>query len=163
MPSTLKVRVDAAAVSRQLRALADDLDRPIRQVLRHAVEDIVDLSRSYMRKGFRGGSWPTSSAARDFPGLIAGYYDSSVALVSATVWSTHPAAPVWEWGGDIHPASGAAHWIFKAHPGMAEAMGHQVIHIPRLQPVTRAGEQHLPVIEREMDDALTSLIVEYGF
>lgn len=161
MPATLKVAVDIGSTSRDLRALGDDLDRPIRDVLGDHAATIADLARGFLHKG--APSWPTSSAARLFPAGIRAYYGSSVATISATVWSTHPAAPVWEWGGTIHPASGAAHEIFKAHPGMAAAMGHQEIHIPRDLPVTRAGDADLPMLERDLRDAIDRLIVEYGF
>jgi hypothetical protein len=178
MGARLRLRVDVGDVSRSLRAMGDDLDLTIRRVLRAGAADIADLSKSYMRHGHLGGSWPSSSAARLFPGLIAGYYGSSGpetstpslmgnttdprSAVSATVWSTHPAAPVWEWGGDIHPAAGSfLHQVFKQHPHMAA--GFQVIHIPRLNPVVRAGDQHQPALERDLDDAVTRLVVEYGF
>lgn len=152
--------VDVGELSRDLRALGDDLDHPIRDVLAQGAKEIADIARGFMRKG--QPTWPTSSAARDYPGLIADYYDSRSSTLSASVGSTHPAAPVWEWGGDIHPASGSVlHEVFKRHPQLAR--GHQVIHIPRTEPVTTAGDQQREELVQNLDDAVSRLIEQYGF
>jgi hypothetical protein len=106
MTATLKLglTVDGRQAQRDLRAVADGLDRPITDVLRDGAAEIADIARGFMRHG--EPTWPSSSAARDFPGLISDYFDSKANGMSATVGSTHPAAPVWEWGGFIDPAAG---------------------------------------------------------
>jgi len=169
MAGTLRLRttVDVRATQQDLQAIADGLDRPITDVLAKGAEDIADLSRGFMRK--RDGSWPTSSAFRDFPGQIADYYDSKSNKMSANIGSRHPAAPVWEWGGDIHPASGSAkHAAIRGFrhgdPRRAQIeAGHQVIHIPRLQPVGHAGDALEDDLAQKLEDAVGRLIQEYGF
>lgn len=170
MPSVLRAHVEIAEISRDLRALGDDFDKPIRDTLEEHATKIADIARGFMRHG--EPSWPNSSAARDFgsaPGTIAGYYDSRVATTSASIGSRHPAAPVWEWGGDIHPAAGSArHAAIAAKRVNSPARklleaGVQTIHIPRLQPVHRAGEADLPAMEQALDDAVSRLVEQYGF
>jgi hypothetical protein len=165
MPSTIRANVDVKSVSQDLRALGDDLDKPIRDTLGEYAEKIKDIGAGFMKHGH--GSWPTSSAARDFPGLIADYYDTRVSTLSANIGTTHPGGPVWEYGGDIHPAAGSAkHAAIRGLRGPRRAMlerGHQVIHIPRWMPMTRAADQEAPAFERALGDAVDRLIAEHNF
>lgn len=168
MPDTVRLDVDVREVARDLQALGDDLDRPLRDTLEKGAQGIADVARTFMRK--RDGSWATSSAAREFPGHIADYFDakgSATAAPSATVGSRHPAAPVWEFGGEIHPAAGDRHAVIaRSRVGSPKrhilTRGLQRIHIPRLLPVHRAAEQEEPHIERELATAVDQLAREHG-
>lgn len=168
MPGILRVHAsaDVADLSRDLRSFGDDLDRPLRDALEYGATAIARAAKPLMRHG--QPSWPTSSAARDYPGRIADYYRARVATISAAVLSDHPAAPVWEWGGTIHPAAGSIrHAAIAAQPvgSMRRKLlerGHQAIHIPRTQPVARAGEAEREDIEKHLEDAVDALIREHN-
>jgi hypothetical protein len=162
MALTIRAAVEVRELSRDLRSLGEGLDKPIRDTLTEYVEKIRDIGAGFMRHG--QPSWPSSSAAAkygSFPGAIASYYDTRTSTVSANIGTRHPAGPVWEWGGDIHPRAGALHEMFKSHP--EQAAGHQTITIPRLQPMVRAADQEADAFERALDDAVDRLIAEYGF
>ena len=167
MAATLKAAVDIREVSADLRALGDNLDDPIASTLEQHARDIADMARGFLHSG--KPTWLTSSAFRDFGPSMRPYYDSHVARVSASIGSTHPGAPVWEWGGEIHPAAGGAvHAAIRAfrHGDPRRKMlsaGHQVIVIPRDRPVGRAGEQDLPALERDLESAVDRLCREHGF
>ena len=162
MPATLKAAVDIREVSADLRALGDGLDDPIRDTLETHAKQIADMARGFLHSG--APSWLTSSAFRDFGPSMRPYYDSAVARVSASIGSTHPGAPVWEWGGEIHPAAGGSmHHVLREHPSLRAAFSGQVIVIPRDQPVGRAGEADLPALERDLDSALDRLAAAHGF
>ena len=161
MASTLKAAVDIRDASAALRRLDDDLDDPIRDALETHAGQIADMARGFLHSG--APSWATSSAFRDFGPSMRPYYDSSVARVSASIGSTHPGAPVWEWGGEIHPAAGGAmHHVLREHPSLRAAFNGQVIVIPPDHPVGRAGEQDLPALERALESALDRLCREHG-
>jgi hypothetical protein len=165
----LTVSADVAELSRDLRSFGDDLDRPLRDALEYGATTIARSAVGFMRHG--QPSWPTSSAARDygsFPGAIASYYRARVATINASVLSDHPAAPVWEYGGSIHPL---------AHAGLHAAIrstttgsprrklleaGTQTIVIPRTQPVTNAGDAAREDITQHLESAVTDLIREHG-
>ena len=169
MAGTLKLgaTVDGRQAQCDLQAVGDGLDKPITDVLRDGAAKIADIARGFLHHG--APSWLNSSAARDFPGGIRAYYDSRAAKMSATVGSTHPAAPVWEWGGDIHPAAGSAKHaairsIRHGDPRRAQLeAGHQVIHIPRDMPVQRAGDSAKDDLARRLEDAVERLVMEHGF
>ena len=167
MASTLKAAVDIREVSADLRALGGSLDDPIRDTLGQHASVIADMARGFLHSG--KPTWATSSAFRDFGPSMRPYYDSSVARVSASIGSTHPGAPVWEWGGEIHPAAGGGvHAAIRAfHHGDPRrkmlSAGHQVIVIPRDRPVGRAGDQDLPALERDLESAVDRLCREHGF
>ena len=163
----LTVSTDVRALSRDLRSFGDDLDRPLRDALEYGAKTIAAAAKPLMR--FRAeGAWPTSSGARY--GHISAYYAARVATLSAVVYSEHPAAPVWEWGGHIDPgAGGGEHRIraelasrARARQRIRLAGGRRGIEIPRLEPVTRAGEASREDITRHLDDALTALVKEHG-
>ena len=163
----LTVSTDVRELSRDLRSFGDDLDRPLRDALEYGAKTIAAAAKPLMR--FRAeGAWPTSSGARY--GHISAYYAARVATLSAVVYSEHPAAPVWEWGGHIDPgAGGGEHRIraelasrARARQRIRLAGGRRGIEIPRLEPVTRAGEASREDITRHLDDALTALVKEHG-
>lgn len=165
----LSLRVDLGELSRDLRAMGRDLDRPLREALSHGAEMVATGAKPLMR--FRPeGAWKGSSGAAY--GHIREYYEARVATLSASVTSDHPAAPVWEWGGDIHPLLGSMHETFKGKAGSAlrlqlAASGHDqppyTFHIPRETPVGRAAEKAEPELDRFLDDAVSRLLREYGF
>lgn len=166
MASTLRVGLqvtDAKQVSKDLRDLGDDLDGPLRYVLAEGAATIADLARGFMRHG--QPSWLTSSAARLYgsvPGAIASYYDSRVNKLSANVGSRHPAAPVWEYGGTIHPRSGkGGHAMIRKHPHLG--IGVQAIVIPGLHSVERAGDTAQEGIVQNVQDTISALIERYDF
>ena len=169
MARTLKLglTVDGRQMQRDLKAIKDGLDRPITDVLRDGAAEIADMARGFLHAG--QPSWPSSSAARDYPGGMRAYYDSSVAVMSATVGTTHPGAPVWEYGGEIHPRSGsmkhaAIRAFRKGDPRRAQlAAGHQVIVIPADEPVRRAGDSAQDDLAQRLADAVNQLVEEYGF
>lgn len=144
MAVILRVRVTGSQdVARYLRALKDDLDPTVRDVLETHADHIADMARGFLHHG--APSWPTSSAARLYPEGIRHYYEGGTGdRLAAEVWSEHPAAPVWEWGGVIRPAG---------HP----------IFIPRDLPVSRAAEADQPALRRDVEDAIDRLITEHGF
>ncbi len=162
MASTLRVgiRVDIREIQRDLRAFGDSLDQPITDVLAQGAESIARAAPGFMRHG--QPSWPTSSAARDFPGGVSAYYDSKASRMSANVGTLHPGAPVWEWGGDIHPAAGSAmHAIIKHHRELGAS--HQTIHIPPTHAVSNAGASQEDEIAQRLEDAIGRLAKQYGF
>jgi hypothetical protein len=169
MASTIKAAVDIRGVSQDLRALGDDLDDPIQDALEQHAGIIADMARGFLHSG--APSWATSSAFRDFGPSMRPYYDSHVARVSASIGSTHPGAPVWEWGGHIDPAAGGGiHTLareLKARSYQRQkirmAGGRQGFEIPRDQPVYRAGQADLPALERDLESAVDRLCREHGF
>ena len=177
MARTLKLsaRVDTRDIQRDLRAIGDNLDQPITDVLGQGAEAIANAARGFMRHG--KPPWPTSSGAK-FEGGIASYYDSKVAhydsrgyLFNATVGSTHPAAEVWEYGGHIDPAAGGGiHTVKRELAARARvrqkirlAGGRQGFEIPRLMPVGHAADSLEAQIGQHLDDAVSRLVAQYGF
>ena len=107
----LTVSTDVAELSRDLRSFGDDLDHPLRDALEYGAKTIAAAAKPLMR--FRAeGAWPNSSGARY--GHISDWYAARVATTSASVYSDHPAAPVWEWGGHIDPGAGGGEHKLKA-------------------------------------------------
>ena len=160
MPSTVRLHVDVKDVVEALDGFRDQLDQPIRDVFEGHGKQIADIAAGFMRKG--QPPWPSSSGARygDSPGTIASYFDSRASVNSLTIGTTHPAGPVWEWGGEIHPAAGKSlHAAMKAHPQLR--IGHQVIVIPRTLPATRAADADAPALTRDLSDAVDRLIAEH--
>lgn len=171
MPGIVRITAsaDVAELSRDLRSFGDDLDRPLRDALEYGASTIARAAVPLMRHG--QPSWPTSSAARDygsFPGAIASYYRARVATISASVLSDHPAAPVWEWGGSLHPRARAGLHAAIASTAVGSPRrkllerGTQVITIPRTQPVSNAADAAREDITQHLDDAVTDLIREHG-
>jgi hypothetical protein len=163
----LSVSTDVAELSRDLRSFGDDLDRPLRDALEYGAKTIAAAAKPLMR--FRAeGAWLNSSGARY--GHISEYYQARVATTSASVVSDHPAAPVWEWGGHIDPGAGGGEHKLKAELSARSrartrirlAGGRRGIEIPRLQPVSRAGDAMREEITQHLEDALTALIKEHG-
>lgn len=167
MPGILRLSVstDVADLSRDLRAFGDDLDKPLRDALEYGANAVANAAKPLMR--FRpSGAWPTSSGARY--GHIQDYYRATVATLSAAVVSDHPAAEVWEYGGDIHPAAGSIrHAAIAAHSVGSPARqilerGIQTIHIPRQQPVANAADAKREEITQHLEQAVDALIEEHG-
>ena len=163
----LTVSVDVRELSRDLRSFGEDLDRPLRDALEYGAKTIAVAAKPLMR--FRAeGAWPNSSGARY--GHISEYYQARAATLSASVVTDHPAGPVWEWGGHIDPAAGGGEHRLKAdlsrnahaRQRIRLAGGRRGIEIPRLQPVTRAGDENREEITQHLEDALTSLVKEHG-
>lgn len=169
MAGTLKIGLavnDVSELSRDLRALGDDLDKPISDVLEQGAQKIADVAKGFMHKG--QPSWLTSSAAELYPGGVSAYYDAKGSRLSATVGTTHPGAVVWEYGGEIHPASGSErHAFLRALKGPARAAamrpGEQVIVIPKDAAVARAGASEQEQLVQNLDDAVSRLVEQYGF
>jgi hypothetical protein len=166
MPSTLRAAVDIRDLAGDLRAIRDGLDQPIRDTLGGHAAQIADIARGFMHHG--QPSWRGSSAERLYPEGVSGYYDSKVASLSASIGTMHPGAPVWEWGGDIHPRDSARHAVIRSlrvgnpRRRTLEA-GVQIIAIPRDQAANRAAESDMPSLTQDLDDAVDRLIAEYGF
>lgn len=163
MASTLRANVlGTKELQRDLQSLGEDLDRPIRDVLEDHAAAIADMARGFLMTSTKNQPpWAMSSAAEEYPDGPSGYYGSTLNNLSASVWTTHPGAPVWEWGGTIHPAAGGLHEVFKSHPMLAS--GHQAIVIPRTMPANRAADYDEESFEADMQDAVDRLIAEYGF
>jgi hypothetical protein len=162
--------VDLGELSRDLRAMGKDLDRPLRDALRDGASMVVDTAKVLMRERPEG-AWRGSSGAEY--GHIRSYYEARVATLSSSVVSDHPAAEVWEWGGTIHPLLGEAHFALSKST-IKEQLRLKLVaqdkdrppwtfHIPREQPVGRAAEARMPEIERNLDTAVDALIRRYGF
>jgi hypothetical protein len=166
----LRASVDVRELVRDLEAFGDELDEPIRDVLEHGASSIADAARPLMR--FRAeGAWPTSSGAKY--GHIRAYYEGKLTSSStAVVFSDHPAAPVWEWGGTIHPLVGHEVRALISRPGTRQLarsalkVANQLrppytFEIPRLEPVQRAAAVEREHIEEELESAIQDLIDEH--
>jgi hypothetical protein len=162
--------VNVSDLSRDLRAFGDDLDKPLRDALEWGATSVARAAKPLMR--FRAeGAWATSSGARY--GHIQDYYEARVATISAAVVSDHPAAPVWEWGGTIHPLLGVSLHHALSTSRMKEQMKMRLaaanmdrppytFRIPRLQPVANAADAEREQITQHLEDAVDALIREYG-
>lgn len=162
--------VDIGELSRDLRSLGDDLDQPIRDALAKGAQSIADAARGLMR--YRPeGAW-LGSTGRDY-GHIRDYYAARGATLSASVLTTHPAGPVWEFGGTIHPLLSERHKLL-TNPTHRLQQQLQLaaedknrppwtFEIPRLAPVQRAGDEELSSIEDNLEAATQKLLDEYGF
>lgn len=169
--ATLRVAVDVRDISDNLNAIAEGLDQPIRDVLGFGAADIAKTARELMRER-PAGSWKGSSGSRY--SHIRDYYSSRVNRLSAVVESAHPAAPVWEWGGTIHPLLGAGvHHVLSRSSGKEAAK--QVLSasgrdrppwtfvIPGIHPVGAAGDEHKDSIASDLDEAVSALVEKHGF
>lgn len=172
MPGDLRIRVavEVGELSRDLRAMGADLDKPLREAFDKGSQMVADTAKVLMR--YRAeGAWKGSSGA-DYT-HIRDYYSHRANRQSGVVESEHPAAPVWEWGGTIHPLLGDFHHALaasRAKEGLRQQLHAAdrdrppwTFRIPRLQPVGDAGQLREPEIERVLDDAVARLIRQYGF
>lgn len=167
----ITLSTDVGELSRDLRALGDDLDQPIRDALDKGAQAVITSAHELMR--YRPeGAWKGSSGARY--GHIRDYYEARVNRLSASINSGHPAAGVWEFGGQIHPLLGEGHHVLSYHnrqyrqarariAGTGLDRPPYTFDIPRLQPVAHAAEQNEQDIARHIADAVDRLIAEYGF
>lgn len=171
--ATLRLAVDAKDVADNLDAIADGLDRPISNVLGAGARKIAVGAHELMRERPEG-AWKGSSGA-EIPGHIRDYYEARMSgRLAAVVQSAHPAAPVWEWGGEIHPLLGASMHHFLSRSTVAGGMRLQLkaqdklrppwtFQIPAEHPVGRSADQQEEQITRDLDDAISRLVTEHGF
>ena len=172
MPGELHIglRVDLGELSRDLRAMGKDLDKPLREAIARGVEMIAATAKPLMR--FRAeGAWTRSSGAQYTH--IREYYDARVNILSGSVGSDHPAAPVWEWGGTIHPLLGEFHHVLTKSSHKQQLRLQLAVQgfdrppwtfdIPAEHPVGRAADKSMPEVERVLDTAVSRLLRQYGF
>ena len=174
MPGRLRIyaKIDIGDTAKDLQAIGDGLDQPLTDAFEYAGRVITESAHANMRHA--KPSWPTSSAARMYgsgAGVISSYYDSQATSVGASIFSRHPAAPVWEWGGTIHPLLGRSlHRMIAKSPQAAlrlSAGGHDrppwTFEIPRLEPVARAGAEREQEITDRLEQSIDELIEANGF
>ena len=159
----------ASELSRDLRALGKDLDKPIHDALQRGAEMVASSAKVLMR--YRAeGAWKGSSGAEY--DHIREYYDAKASKLSATVGSGHPAAPVWEWGGQIHPLLPEMHHMLsyrnrqfrQARMQHADLMrAPYTFDIPRLQPVGDAFALREREVEQGVENAVSRTAALYDF
>lgn len=154
MASRLKLAVDIRDVSKDLRAIADGLDRPIADVLESGAKQIARDARPLVAgKPPWRGSKDIHATEITYEGMMA----PGVTL-AAYVTSIHPGAAVQEFGGTIHPDGHQFHHLSPAHP-----LSGGGVHITGKHAVARAGQADAEDITRRLEDAVDRLVAEHGF
>jgi hypothetical protein len=151
---TVRLNVESVGLTdlyRDLQACAGGLEHELTSVLRDGAQRIADRAREIGPRG--AASWAGSSGER-LPRIRDSYFAASAEL-SATVRSLHPAAQVWEWGGQIAPRVPGGAKVARVRDPRA------LISIPRLAPVHHAAELELPALERDLQAAVDRLLASY--
>jgi hypothetical protein len=166
--NVIRVGVEGATdIAKDMRAAAEGFDTPLHDVLDHAGQLVADTAKQFMR--YRPeGAWKDSSGARY--GHIRDYYAHRTNETSASVYTSHPAGPVWEWGGHIDPgAGGGEHFVKRdlkarahARQKIRQAGGRQGFEIPRLEPVGKAGRASAEDIHRDFEDTVDRYLREHN-
>lgn len=142
MASTVRAEVDVKDLYDDLVAAGQGLDKQLTGELERGARDIADASRKFMREGEGVGRFKGSTGA-ELPHIRDSYTSTARGLV-ANVISTHPAGPVWEFGGTIAPHS-----------------PKQVIRIPHLAPVHLAALEELDLIALHLQAAVDRLLATF--
>ena len=155
MASTVRLDVDIRDLYRDLEAAANGLEAELTKVLGDGAALIAETARPLMRRS-AAGSWDGSSGAE--LGHIQDSYGSQARGLTATVTTSHPGAPVWEYGGRIAPRAG------EGGVKAAEATGHprEIIDIPRQAPVHRAALADIDVIEQQLKSSVDRLLASFN-
>lgn len=143
MPSTIKASVDIRELYEDLRAAESGLEKVIARVVRDAADAIASGAKNNMKRG--DTDWQVATGGIQLPHIQDTYSTAGLGMV-AVVASDHPAAPVWEWGGRIHP----------------RGLFVQLIAIPELHPVQHAADDELELFERHLQAAVDRLLATFG-
>ncbi len=144
-----------------LKALGDGVDRELANELQAAVEPIVARTRTLTPRG--PGVIATAKHPSDkLPHLADTIYGTARGRFAEIV-SSHPAGPVFEYGGDIRPRGGGA----RAGSFVQDAKGprkasSQVISIPQVGMAHKAAATELPGLQRDLEARLDALARRVG-
>ncbi len=153
MANTIRVAVEIKDLYGDLKAAGDGLERNLEAELLKGAQRIATAAKPLMR--YRGtGSWRGSSGAR-LPHIRDTYTARIGRGASANVGSDHPAAPVFEFGGQIAPRVPGGSTVARAVKPSA------LITIPKVEPVARAGELLAPQIEQSVADSIDALLAKH--
>jgi hypothetical protein len=141
--STIKAGVDVRELYEDLRAAEGGLQRVLAREVRRAADDIADGAANNMKLGTE--DWAVKPGEPQLPHIRDTYRVQGNGIV-AEITSDHPAAPVWEWGGLIHP----------------RGMFVQTISIPTRHPVNRAADDELDIFERHLQEAVDRLLAKFN-
>lgn len=141
MPSTIRIKVpDLGDLRADLDSVQLGLGREVARAIRLVAEPIVSETAHNAPFDPRHRGHPHD----DLP-HIAESIGMRVLSNGAAIVSSHPGAPVWEFGGTIHPRS-----------------PEQEIHIPERAMARRAGEDRLDDTERAAMDAVNALLERHN-
>lgn len=172
MPRLIRAEVEGVqALLAALQTMDDGLDRELAAELQAAAEPIAAGARAGMRRG--PGPRANAKNPNDRLPHIADTIYATASGRFAQIVSPHPAAVVFEYGGDIHPRQNL---VFKARPegaprrrgkgSLASAVQgggvDQTIRIPQLEMAHKAVTEQLPAIERDLERRLDALAARVG-
>lgn len=133
--SYVRADVQIRELYADLLAAGEGVEKELTHELSDAAHKIADDAKPHMRLGTE--DWAVRPGQVQLPHIRDTYTVTARGLV-ANVVSSHPAAPVWEFGGQIHP--------------------RQTITIPREAPVHQAALEDLDLIERNLRSAVDRLL-----
>ncbi len=137
MTQTVRVGIQGLReTQRDLEAVSLGLGRELARVIREGADSLVPAARSNTPFG------PGPQSARDNLPHIGDTLSARASATTASIVSSHPGAPVHEYGGEIAP-KGVPITIRQS------AMAH------------RAGEQELPRFERDLKSAIDALVAKH--